>query len=1046
MAVSIDAEHHADPIEGERRQATVLFADLSGYTAMGEYLDPEELDDLVARITARAAQIVERHGGIVNQFRGDEVFALFGLPAAHDDDPVRAVRAARALHAMVRSISPEVEERTGSPLRFHSSVSSGLIITSGRDSRDGAIGVTGDAVNTGSRLAALARPDEILLSPDARSQVEDFFETSPLDPIALKGKSEPVTAYRVERETPTQTRFEAAERRGLTRFAGREAELSVLQHCLEKTMTGRGQFVTVTGDPGIGKSRLVFEFRHGLDRSAVTVLQGKCQSFGMATPYLPFIDTMRRGLQVREGELGDTLHAKAVANVLEIDPGLEAHLPYYLHLLSIPTSTHRLPEGLQGLELRQALEEALVALVASNSRRRPIVWIIEDWHWTDDASVGALKALINRLADYPLMVIVLYRPEYESGWGRVEHHTRIELQPLNVPQTEVVIRSVLDASSLPAGLVGLVYERTGGNPFFTEEISSALREQGHVVIASGQVDVAGPLETLDLPETVQATIRARIDRLDRESREVLRIASVLGREFGKRLLQQVCRTGTRLTQTLEQLGAQDLIQTLRLVPEPEYMFKHVLTQVVAYETLLHQQRRTLHAAVGGTIESLYADRLEEHYEALAYHYSHGGNVEKAVHYLEQAGDKAAGVFSLPEARKHYRDAVALIDTQDKSADGMRRRIDITLKLAKASHYATSGETLKTLETARDLAQELGDQHRLARIAYWMGGVYRMLGNHPRVFAVLGECVKLAQDLGDEELQAFSFHVMGRACFLTGDYAKGIRYMEQGIVISERLGNLPEVSYSCGFSADCLAWLGEFEQALPLAERSMSLAVKSGDLARQGGSNWYLAAVLCMHGDWSKGLEAASRCAEFARRIGGAYLIGAGVTVQGWAKFMMGDRETGIALLKEGFQTIQDSGSKQATGLYAAMVADHLVLAGMREEAASYANKALAFYQEFGEGNGEATAHRALGLAAALAPNPDWAVVDGHFEESIRAARQRGERPHLAITLLRHAEKLQARNEWKEARTRLDEAERLFKEMGMDWWLEQCDRDAAKRLR
>lgn len=1035
LAPSSEAERVSDSTEGERRQATVLFADLSGYTAMGECLDPEELDDLVARIKSRAAQIVERHGGIVNQFRGDEVFALFGVPVAHDDDPVRAVRAARALHTMVRSISPEIEQRTGSPLRFHSSVCSGLIITRERDSRDGAIGVTGDAVNIGARLAVLARPDEILLNPDACHQVDDFFETSSLEPLTLKGKTDPVVAYRVEKETPTQTRFEAAERRGLTRFAGREPELSTLQTCLDKAIAGKGQLVTVMGEAGVGKSRLVFEFRHSLDRSAVTVLQGRCQSFGLATPYLPFIDTIRRGLQLREDESGEALEARAITNILEIDPKLEQYLPHYLHLLSIASLTHRLPEGLQGIELRRALEQALVSLIASNSQHRPIVWIVEDWHWTDDASVGALKALLGLLADYPLMVIVLYRPEYERSWDKLDYHTQITLQPLDVPDTEAIIRSVLNASALPAGFASLVHERTGGNPFFTEEISNALLERGYVVIVNGQADVSGPLETLDLPETVQATIRARVDRLDRESREILRIASVLGREFSKRLLQQVCRTGVKLAQTLEQLSAQDLIQTLRLVPEPEYMFKHVLTQVVVYETLLHQQRKALHAAVGNGIETLYPDRLEEHYEALAYHYGHSVDGEKAVHYVELAGDKAAGVFSLPEARKHYQDGVALIDAQDKSPDRLRKRIDLTLKLAKASHYATSGETLKTLEIARDYAQELGDEHRLARIAYWMGGVYRMLGNHPRVFAVLGECVKLAQALGDEELQAFSFHVMGRACYLTGDYAKGIDYMNQGIAMSERLGNLPEVSYSCGFSADCLAWLGEFEKAFLLAKRSMNLALESGDLSRQGGSNWYLAAVFCMHGDWDKGLAAATRCVEFARRIGGAYLIGAGVSLQGWARFMLGECEAGIALLKEGFQLIQSSGSLQGTALYASMVADHLVLAGLRQEAILYANKALDFFQQFGEGNGEAPAHRALGLAAALASMPNWTAVDWHMNESVRVARERGECPHLAISLFRHAELLRARNDRELAQLRLAEARRLFGDMEMNWWLE-----------
>jgi len=312
----------------------------------------------------------------------------------------------------------------------------------------------------------------------------------------------------------------------------------------------------------------------------------------------------------------------------------------------------------------------------------------------------------------------------------------------------------------------------------------------------------------------------------------------------------------------------------------------------------------------------------------------------------------------------------------------------------------------------------------------------MLGNHPRVFSILGQCMQLAQALGDEELQAFSLHVMGRACYLTGDYAKGIGYMERGIPISERLGNLSEVSYSYGFCADCHAWLGNFAVAIPLAERSWELAMEIGDIQRQAGSNWYRAAVYCMHGDWEKALEAAVLCTDLARRIGGAYLIGCGVATQGWARFMLGEQQNAIRMLEEGFALIQSSGSHQGTGLYASMVADHLVLAGMQEEAILYATKALDFHQQFGEGNGEAPAHRALALAIALGPSPNWAQIDWHLNESIRAARQRGERPHLAITLFRQAELLRARNEPEASHARLVEAQQLFSDTGMSWWLDR----------
>jgi tetratricopeptide (TPR) repeat protein len=469
------------------------------------------------------------------------------------------------------------------------------------------------------------------------------------------------------------------------------------------------------------------------------------------------------------------------------------------------------------------------------------------------------------------------------------------------------------------------------------------------------------------------------------------------------------------------------------------MFKHVLIQAVMYETLLHQQRKVLHARAGAAIEVQYPDRLEEHYEALAYHYGRSANAAKGIHYLELAGDKAAKVFSLAPARQHYEDAIALLDAGDKAAERLAQRVDITLKLARASHYAASEDTLATLEVARGYAQQLEDRYRIAQVGSWMGGIYRMLGNHRQVFSVLGECAQLAEALEDDEMLASAYHVMGRACYLTGDYQKGIDYMARGIEISERLGNLAEVSYSVGFSADCHAWLGEFDRALPLAERSMQLARDSADVSREGGANWYQAAVFCMQGEWERGLQAGTRCAELARRIGGAYLLGAGISAQGWASFGLGAQDQGIALMQEGLRMMEDSGSRQGTGLYASWIADACASAGRTDEAVEYANKALAFLERFGEGNGEAPSHRALALAAAERSPPDWRLVEQHIGESLRAADLRGERPQRAITMLRQAELLGRKGDRERSVAQLKEARQAFGDMGMGWWSEQLDR-------
>jgi class 3 adenylate cyclase len=377
--------------EGERRQATIVFSDLSGYTLMNERLDPEEVEAIMSRIKKEAVKIVERHEGIVNQFVGDEVLALFGIPTAHEDDPVRAVKAAREIHDLVRQISPDVEERIGAKLRMHTGISTGLVVTHIRDIREGSYGITGDTVNIGARLASRAEADQILVGPETYNLIAPYFQTKTLEAVTVKGKTIPIIPYLVTGVSTVQTRFEAAKIRGLTAFTGREHEFTALYPCLEKTLTGKGQFVTVVGEAGLGKSRLTYEFRHSLNRLAITVLQGRCQTYGTSIPYFPHINALRRGLKLSDEDTPLELHEKAVSNVLAIDPSLEIYLPVYLHLLSIPSEVYPASHHLHGRELTNAILEALAAIFILSSQKQPMVLIFEDWHWVDEASDTALN-------------------------------------------------------------------------------------------------------------------------------------------------------------------------------------------------------------------------------------------------------------------------------------------------------------------------------------------------------------------------------------------------------------------------------------------------------------------------------------------------------------------------------------------------------------------------------------------------------------------------------------------------------------------------------
>ena len=634
--------------EGERRQATVLFSDLSGYTAMNEKLDPEEVEGVMSRIKAEAVKIVESHGGIVSQFVGDEVLALFGIPTAHEDDPRRAVKSAIELHDMVRGISPEVEEKIGHRLSMHTGINTGLIVTSTRDDRDGRVGVTGDTVNTGARLKALAGDDNILISPETRRRVAPFFELEALPPEALKGKDAALTPYRIVGETAVETRFEASQRRGLSRYVGRERELEMLWECFHQAEQGQGQVVSVVGEAGLGKTRLIYEFRTALDLSRVNQVRGRCAATGENLSYLPFVDLFQRWFKILATDSPAQMLDKAKSGALALEPALEEHLPALLHLLSIP-GEHSFPPGMAGEAIQRKIQAVLKAFLAAGCKERPLVMVFEDLHWVDDSSEAMLMDYIEALPTQPALLLLSYRPEYRPAWGHYGHLTPLVLKPLAESATGDIVASTLKVDSLPEGLAPVVHASTEGNPFFTEEVALSMEEEGLLKRDNGSAVLTRPVEDISFPDTVQAVVRARIDRLPEAPRDTLRLAAVVGREFTENLVARLSEAEEGVSAQLGQLKSMEMILEKRFEPELEFMFKNAITHQVAYESLLLARRKALHRLVGLGIEELYADRLPEYYEMLAHHFDQGEVWDKAVEYLVKAGMKARKDHALATA-------------------------------------------------------------------------------------------------------------------------------------------------------------------------------------------------------------------------------------------------------------------------------------------------------------------------------------------------------------------------------------------------------------
>lgn len=532
----------ADFQAGERRIATVLFSDLSGYTALNERLDPEEVGEIMDEIKRDATSLVEAYGGIVNQFVGDEVMALFGLPTAEDDDPRRAVAAALELHERVRSLDRRLGRRLPESLSMHTGIQTGLLIAQLRDQRDGLYGVIGDTVNTAGRLLKLAGPDEVWIGADTFRLVKGFFETESGGRHTVKGKAEPVEAFRVLGRRAVGSRFEAAQERGLTPRIGRASELARLEQAFARAADGRGQVVTLVGEAGVGKSRLVHDFRSGIDPETAYVFEGGCQAYGSVTPYLPFIQALRSGVGVSENDTAEEVMRKTADAILGIDPSLESLLPLYLQLLSAPSKDHPIPAEMAGEELPGAIRQAVVALNVALSQQRPVVLHLEDWHWADEASDGTFANLARYVPEHRILIVLSHRPQLRPQWTDVKTD-EIALLPFDRADTVALVAHCFGAGQVEDALATRIHERTLGNPFFVEEIcvslaqSDALRREGDTVVPAGE------LTTLELPESVQAVLRSRMDKLEPRAREVLRFASVIGREFPFELLSRLVPNG-----------------------------------------------------------------------------------------------------------------------------------------------------------------------------------------------------------------------------------------------------------------------------------------------------------------------------------------------------------------------------------------------------------------------------------------------------------------------------------------------------------------------
>jgi class 3 adenylate cyclase/tetratricopeptide (TPR) repeat protein len=829
-------------IEGERRQVTVLFADIAGFTALAEGRDPEEVHQIVDRCFEAITAEVHRFEGTINQYTGDGVMALFGAPIAHEDSARRAVHAALGIQRAMRELSREIEASQGPPLRMRIGLNTGPVVV-GRIGDDLRMDYTavGDTTNVAARLQQTAQPGSVQVSEATLRAIGGFFETLDLGDQAVKGHA-PVRTHEVLRPRGRRSRLDAAVERGLTPLVGRARELDTLRDRFREARSGHGQVVFVAGDAGIGKSRLLLEFRRSLaeDGEDATWLEGQCVSFGQSIPFLPIVDQLRRNFAIEELDGEPEIIAKIEHGMRRMG-SLEPQIPYVRYLLGVDPGDPKVA-GIDAAARRARILEAVRALSQAGAAIRPLVLVFEDLHWVDASSEEYLTGLMDAVASARILLVLTYRIGYAPPFGSRSFYTTLTLHALSDDDALAMASAVLGSADFPRDLAEALTAKAEGVPLYVEEVAKTLLDVGVLRRENGGYRIVRRLEEASIPDTIQGIIMARLDRLGESGKRTVQLASVIGRQFLKRLLGRIAGLTHELDGLLGELKTLEIVYELGLLPEPAYIFKHAVIQDVAYQSLLVQRRRDLHRAVGQAIEELFADRLADHHEELAHHFAQGEAWSKAFEYLVRSGDKARDTYANETALAHYTRAIEVAARVTPALplqtilEVYQRRSRVQIVMAK------NDEAISGMEKMLELARAAGDRRlegeALADLAF--AHVFTLLWEHqPIGVQYAEEAAAIAREIGDDRILTKALTTRGSVHCAYGELEEGARLLEEAVRLGQPLGE-PQL-YLTGFFylGHLHNWRGEFPQAIEILRKVRHDARAAHDEFSEGMAQWCL---------------------------------------------------------------------------------------------------------------------------------------------------------------------------------------------------------------
>jgi class 3 adenylate cyclase/tetratricopeptide (TPR) repeat protein len=1011
-------------LEGERKLVTVLFADVANYTAMAEKLDPEEVHQIMDGCFNILMDEIHRFEGTINQFTGDGVMALFGAPLAHEGHAQRACYAALSIQKILENYSEKIKHDYSLDFKMRAGLNSGTVVVAsiGDDLRMDYTAI-GDTTNLASRMESMAQPGTILLSANSHKLVRDFFEFESLGKLAVKGKEEAQAVYKLIRATAVQTRIEAAAAKGLTTFVGRSRQQQALEDAYEKTQSGSGQVVGLVGEAGVGKSRLLLELKNILPKGEYTYIEGRCLQYGGNMLYLPILDILRSFLGIEEGDREFIIKKKLQEKLLQLDEQFKSHLPPLQDLLSLKIDDEKYPQlnpGQKKINTFEAIRDVLIR----DSQNRPVVMAVEDLHWIDKISEEFLNYLIDWLPNTGMLLVLLYRPEYTHQWGSKSYYSKIGVDQLSMPTSVELVHAILEGDEVAPELRELILSRAGGNPLFVEELTCSFLENGSIRKKDHQYALTRKASEIQVPDTIQAIIAARIDRVEENLKRIMQMASVIGREFSFRLLQTIMGMREELKSQLLNLQGLEFISEIRLFPELEYIFKHALTQEVAYSSLLQKRRREIHEKIGAAIEALYPDRLEEYCELLAYHYRRSDNNDKTFEYLNLANLKTAKLNAVEDAKVYFDEAMQLLDSLPDTVENQKRRISLLINNYDVFELLfRHKEYLEFLKRYEQMAIDLKHSELLGAFYGRLGLCEWWFGQLNQSAQTLTKAIELCKASGSVENAVWAYISLQWTYLYKADFDKVLTLQKTALPLLDKQFNLRLYAWELIVVSNAHQFMGCWNEAISEAQKVLKAAEEFSDNSVVSLAAWTLSFTHLLKLDFVRAIEYGRYAVDKAPTPADKAWA-QGTLAFAWCR--TGELDKGIGVLASAVQMYQAGGWVPGVVYASTFLGEAYWLNGMYDEARKIINESVDLASRCGIMFYLGRSNRILGDIARKT-NPDQSSA--YFEKSISILKEIKAENELALAYAGHGRLYKQQGRQERAREYLKKSLEILESLG-----------------